>query len=145
MRTSVFLSCFLVGSLSSGIALGEACYVSNRSSSASIPEVEKDLCYEFVGMSEGDIDWSCSNENDQMINSQQRKVSHCETGSLASCEAAVTQETLANYRAAGQNREQARPAVPNDAKIITHYYRTENLKQLRIDCENVGGTWRAGK
>jgi hypothetical protein len=143
MRASVLVSSFLLGSLYTGIALGEACYVLNRSSSEAIPVVGKELCYEFFGAPEDAIDWSCSNENDQMINSQQRRLSHCDkAGSLGSCEAALTQETLTNYRSTGPNLEQFRPFVPNDAKVITRYYHTDDLNQLRIECEKVGGTWR---
>lgn len=132
----------LMGGLASPLALADACHVTTRSSSAAVPEVEEEHCYEFTGVSADDIDWSCSNESTEMINSQKRKVDGCAAGSQGRCEAALTQETLANNRSIGQNEEKARPAIPNDAKVITHYYRVEDLAQARTDCEQVGGTWR---
>jgi len=132
----------LVGALAAGDALAEACYVRASASSDAIQEVAQESCYEFVGMSEGDIDWSCSNETDDMINSEQRKVASCAESKLGSCEAALTQETLTNHRSRGDDREKPRPVVPNDAKVITHYYQAGDLKQVRIDCESAGGTWR---
>lgn len=142
MRTPALSVCLLLASLASATALAEACHVTTRAASAAIPEVEQDLCYEFVGMSEGDIDWSCGTDSDQMLSTRTRKVERCAGGSLGRCEAALTQATLANYRAGGEDRRRARPAVPNGAKVITRYYRAEDLKQVRIDCETQGGTWR---
>lgn len=145
MRTSLLCVSLLLGSLSAGTALAEACYVSSRASSDAIAEVEKEHCYEFTGMEKGAIDWSCSNESNEMINSQQRKVAQCAPDSVGRCEAALTQESLANYRSTAEDQKQARPAVPNDAKVITHYYTAGDLKQVRIDCESSGGTWRDGQ
>lgn len=145
MRASALMLCLLLASLASSPVLAEACYVTSRSSSDAIVEVEKELCYEFVGMSEGAIDWSCSNESTDMISSQQEKVMRCAEGSIGRCEAALTQESLANYRSTGPDQEQNRPAVPNDAKVITRYYSSDDANQLRIDCESAGGTWQAGE
>ncbi|AVO56372.1 hypothetical protein [Ectopseudomonas mendocina] len=133
---------FLLGWMTAADALADACYVSSRSSSDAIREVEKELCYEFVGMSQGDIDWSCNNESDEMINTQQQKVASCSSDSIGTCEAALTQESLSNYRSTAEDEDQARPAIPNDAKVVTHYYNVGDLRQVRLDCENAGGTWR---
>lgn len=136
---------FVLGWLTAADVLADACYVTSRSSSDAIAEVEKELCYEFVGMSQGDIDWSCSNESDEMINTRQHKVARCSRDSVGTCEAALTQESLANYRSTGEDESQARPAVPNDAKVLTHYYHVTDLRQVRLDCESAGGTWRDGE
>lgn len=132
----------LLGTLIAGDALAEACYVSARTSSDAIQEVAREFCYEFVGMAEGDIDWSCNNENNNMLNSDQRKVARCAGDGLGRCEAALTQATMSNYRAGDDDMGEARPAVPNDAKVITHYYQVGDLEQARLDCESAGGTWR---
>lgn len=145
MRTPALILCLLLGNLASATALAEACYVSSSTSSEAIAEVEQELCYEFVGMSDGAIDWSCSNENDQMLNTEQKKVVRCADDSLGRCEAALTQESLANYRSTGENQRENRPAVPNDAKVITYYYSAGDLQQVRIDCERSGGTWQTGQ
>ena len=132
----------LIGALAAGDALAEACYVSASASSDAIAEVEQEFCYEFTGMDKGAIDWSCNNATGDMINSEQRKVASCAAAKLGSCEAALTQETLTNYRSGDDDRGEARPAVPNEAKVLTPYYRAGDLKPVRIDCENSGGTWR---
>ena len=132
----------LVGALAAGDALAEACYVSARTSSDAIAEVAQEFCYEFTGMDEGAIDWSCHNESDDMLNTDQRKVASCAEAKLGTCEAALTQETLANYRSGDDDQGEPRPSVPNQAKVVTHYYQAGDLKQVRIDCESAGGTWR---
>jgi hypothetical protein len=142
MRTYAMIFSVLLGSLATSNALAEACYVSTRSSSEAVPEVEKDHCYEYQGIDKGAIDWSCSNESNEMLNSEKRKVERCETASLGRCEAALTQEALANPSSTDQNVSKSRPAVPNDAKVITHYYSAGDLDQARTDCESSGGTWR---
>jgi len=142
MRITILaLALALTGGLASPLALADACHVTTRSSSAAVPEVETEHCYEFVGASEGDIDWSCSNESTEMLNSQKRKVDQCAADSLGRCEAALTQEALANQRSTGQNEAKPRPAIPNDAKVVTYYYRVDDLAQARTDCKTVGGTW----
>ncbi|ATH82205.1 hypothetical protein A471_22148 [Ectopseudomonas mendocina DLHK] len=140
MRAAV--SILLLGCLSAGQVWAEACYVTSSASSDAIAEVEQELCYEFTGMDEGAIDWSCSNESTDMIRREQQKVASCAADKIGSCEAALTQATLANYRAGDDDQGKPRPAVPNDAKVITHYYRAGDLRQVRIDCESSGGTWR---
>ncbi len=137
-----FIPSLLLGALAAGDAQAEACYVSASASSEAIKEVEQEFCYEFVGMDEGAIDWSCHNETGDMINSRQRKVAHCAEARLGTCEAGLTQATLTNYRAGDDDRGKPRPAVPNDARVITHYYRAGDAEQVRIDCEAAGGTWR---
>nr|WP_307319489.1 MULTISPECIES: hypothetical protein [Pseudomonas] len=134
----------LFGALAAGDALADACYVSTSASSEAIQEVEQEFCYEFIGMRDGDIDWSCNNEESGgMMNSEQRKVASCADAKLGSCEAALTQETLTNPRSGDDDRGKPRPVVPNDAKVITHYYQAGDLDQVRIDCESSGGTWQA--
>ena len=140
MRIAALL--FLLGSLASGTALADACHMLTCSSSAEVPEVETESCYEFQGMPADAIGWSCSNESKDMLNSQKQQVERCKAGSRGRCVAALPQESLANPRSTGENRPIARPSVPNDAKVITHYYSVANLGQARSDCENGGGTWQ---
>jgi hypothetical protein len=128
--------------LGTGPALADACHVMTRSSSAAVPEVEMETCYEFTGMPESAIDWSCSNESKEMLSSQKRKVERCADDTQGQCVAALTQESLANYRSTAETESQARPAIPNDAKVVTNFYSVANLGQARADCENSGGTWR---
>ncbi len=140
MRIAALLP--LICLLASGAALSEACHVMTRSSSASVPEVDMESCYEFTGVPATAINWSYSNESKEVLNSQKHLVERCADGSRAQCVAALTQESLANPRSVAEDQPQARPAVPNDAKVITHYYRVANLGQARTDCENSGGIWR---
>lgn len=128
--------------LPGSLALADGCHVLTRSSSASVPTVESESCYEFVGMSDSAIDWACSNETREMLNSQRHLVEHCANDSQGQCIAALTQESLANPKSATDNRELPRPGVPNDAKVVTYFYRVEDLGQARTDCENKGGLWR---
>lgn len=135
----------LLSWLVAGEALAAACQVTAEPSSSAIRAVEKELCYEFTGMDEGAIDWACTDQKGEMIVRRQHPVESCASGSVGRCEAALTQETLSNYRAFDDDQGKPRPAVPNDAKVITHYYRTGDLKQVRIDCESSGGTWQEGE
>ncbi len=133
---------FVLACLAASDALAEACHVIAEPSSTAVPAVAEELCYEFSGVDEGTIDWACGDQGGSMIDQRQQRVAKCATGSVGRCEAALTQETLSNYRSFDEDQGKPRPAVPNDARVITHYYRSDDLKQVRIDCESSGGTWR---
>ncbi|MGP0175170.1 hypothetical protein ACSVIJ_25280 [Pseudomonas sp. NCHU5208] len=133
---------FVLGCLAASDALAEACHVIAQPTSTAVEVVAEELCYEFIGMDDDALDWACSNQPGAMIERRQQLVASCATGSAGRCDAALTQATLRNYRAFDDDRGKPRPAVPNDAKVITHYYRSDNLEQLRIDCESSGGTWQ---
>lgn len=139
MRAHVLL--LLLGSLASGSALAEACDVSTRSSSAAITPVQQHTCYEFTGVPVGSINWSCSNESKEMLNSEKRKVAQCGDRSLGRCTAPLTQESLANPDSAGSDEPSTRPALSKDARVVTYYYSTANLGQARTDCEQNDGVW----
>ena len=135
------LSLLLLGSLASMQVLAEACDVMTRSSSSAVKPVEQHTCYSFTGMPGDAIAWSCSNESKEMLNSDKRQVAQCEQGSLGRCTAPLTQESLANPRSGGRGEPTTRPAVPTEARVVTHYYSTADLGQAQIDCKNNSGVW----
>ncbi|MBF8724040.1 hypothetical protein [Pseudomonas guariconensis] len=140
MRFPILL--LLLGSLVSTQALAEACEVLTRSSSDAVKPVERRTCYSYGNMPAEAIAWSCSNESKDMINTQKHKVARCADGSVGSCIAPLTQESLANPNAAGRDEPSTKPAVPKDARVITYYYDTPSLAQARTDCERKDGIWQ---
>lgn len=132
----------LLGSLASGEALAEACEVLTRSSSEAVKPVEQRTCYSFSDMPAEAINWSCSNESKDMLSTEKHKVARCADGSVGSCIAPLTQEALANPKAAGSSEPSTRPALPKQARIITYYYDTPSLGQARADCERSDGIWQ---
>ena len=131
----------LVASLAAPLALAEGCHILTRSSSPGVAPVETESCYEFQGMPEGTINWSCSNESQETLGTRQEKVAKCDAGYLARCSAAITQETLANRRSASDTPQTIEPGVPDDARVVTYYYGLDDRAQARSDCEKGGGTW----
>ncbi|MEE1920700.1 hypothetical protein V0R50_15550 [Pseudomonas sp. 148P] len=140
MRTPALL--LILASLASANALADACQVTTRSSSPSVPAVDVETCYTLKGMPAEAISWSCSNENKEMLNTEKRRVARCPDKEIGQCSAPLTQESLANPRATSNDPDGARPAIPDDAQVVTYYYDTRNQGQARIDCEKSGGTWR---
>ncbi|CAM3599171.1 hypothetical protein CCOS865_04157 [Pseudomonas reidholzensis] len=146
MRVPVLL--LLLASLGSGpilvgeVLADEACDVVMRSSSEAIKPVERHTCYSFSNMPAEAINWSCSNESKEMLNAQKRKVARCADGSVGSCIAPLTQESLANAKAAGADEPSTRPALSKDARVVTYYYDTQALGQSRADCERNNGIWQ---
>ncbi|CAM3387351.1 Ig-like domain-containing protein [Pseudomonas floridensis] len=124
-----------------GFVLGEACEVRTMPSSPQMPVVQGHTCYEFSGMPQGSIDWSCSNEDKGATPREKRKVDACPQGAAASCSATLTQEALANERSTSKEPGQATLDIPADAKVITWYYEMPEQAQTRIDCEQTGGTF----
>ncbi|MFB4394706.1 MULTISPECIES: hypothetical protein [unclassified Pseudomonas] len=138
-----FIVCVtLLGTLASGQVLAEGCDVLTRSSSEAVKPVQHHTCYSYENMPAEAIDWSCSNESKEMLNSQKRKVQRCANGSVGSCIAPLTQETLANPNAAGRDGAAPKPTVPKNARITTYYYDTPDLGQARSDCERNNGVWQ---
>lgn len=119
MRFALYMA--MLGTLSSGQVLAEGCDVVTRSSSEAVKPVQQHTCYSYGNMPAEAIAWSCSNESKEMLNSQKRRVERCPNGSVGSCIAPLTQETLANPDAAGRDEPATRPALPKDARIITYY------------------------
>lgn len=140
MRVPALL--LLISSLASTQVLAEACDVTTRSSSEAVKPVEGHTCYSFSNMPAEAINWSCSNESKEMLNSQKHKVARCADGSVGSCIAPLTQEALANPKAAGRDEPSTKPTLPKDARVITYYYDTPSLGQARSDCERNNGIWQ---
>ncbi len=132
----------MLGALASTQVLAEACDVVTRSSSEAVTPVEEHTCYTFSGMPAEAIAWSCSNESKEMLNSEKREVPSCAQGSVGRCMAPLTQESLANHSSGGRGEPSTRPAVPDEARVLTYYYSTANLGQARIDCESNAGVWQ---
>lgn len=126
--------------LSPGV-FAEACHVHSQSSSAQIATVETESCYEYSGMPDGAIDWSCSNESKEMVASEKRKVASCKAGYFGQCTGKLTQEALANQASTSENQDDGGLNVPDDAKVITYFYTATDRPQTKIDCENGGGKW----
>ncbi|WP_129973884.1 MULTISPECIES: hypothetical protein [unclassified Pseudomonas] len=123
--------------------MAEGCDVKTRSSSPSVPAVETHSCYEYEGMPVNAVDWSCSNESKDMLNSSKTKVEHCADHYQASCIATLTQESLANPHSTSKDKNAKALNIPDSAQVTTYYYDVEHLAQARIDCENGGGHWKA--
>lgn len=140
MDTRILL--LLIGSLTGSSAFADACYVSQNTTNAQVPAVVLESCYEFTGMPADTINWSCSNESNQPQGSEKRKVASCKSDSVATCSAALTQESLANHRATADDEGTGSLNLPPDAKVITYFYSLENRPQAKIDCESGGGTWK---
>lgn len=132
----------MLGTLSSGQVLAEGCEVVTRSSSEAVKPVQQHTCYYYTNMPAEAITWSCSNKRKEMLNNEKRRVERCADGSIGSCIAPLTQETLANPDAAGRDEPATHPALPKDARIITYYYDTPTLDQARSDCERNNGVWQ---
>ena len=137
-----FIVIALLASLASGEAFAEACDVMTRSSSEAVKPVEQHTCYSYANMPPEALNWSCSNESKEMLNSQKHKVARCADGSVGSCIAPLTQEALANPKAAGNDAPSTRPSLPKDARVVTYYYDTPSLGQARTDCERSNGIWQ---
>lgn len=127
--------------LVSSNAFAAACDVFTRTQSEQVPSVEQHTCYAYEGMPAEAIDWSCSNENKDMLSTQKTKVAQCPGDYLASCKATLTQEALANPHATAKAAGHAGALLPNGAGIVTYHYVVQDLKQAKIDCEKDGGQW----
>lgn len=137
---AIFLSALM---LVSGASFGSACEVRTRSQSEAIPSIESHTCYRFTKVADDAIGWSCSNESKEMLTSDKRRVEQCANHSVATCTATLTQESLANPHATSKAPGHDSPAIPQGAQVVTYYYDSSQLKQLRKDCESAGGRWQA--
>ena len=132
----------LLGSLASSLAFAAACHVSQSATSAQVPTVVLESCYEFSGVPAEAINWSCSNESNQPLGSDKHPVAACKSGFKATCSAPLSQESLANHRATGDDQAASSFSVPENAQVITYFYSLENQPQAKIDCELGGGKWK---
>jgi len=131
----------LLGSLLGPLAMAEGCHILTRSGSPGVEPVETESCYEFHGMPEGSINWSCSNESQATLGTRQEKVAECDAGYQARCTATLTQEALANHRSSSHDTPRNEVNIPDKAKVVTYYYSLEHTDQAKRDCEVGGGTW----
>ncbi len=123
------------------LSLAQGCDVLTHSQSASVPVIDSHTCYQFEGMTADALDWSCSNESKEMLATTQKRVDQCAEGFHAICTAKLTQESLANPRSTRKDESESSLSIPDNARVTTRYYGTENLSQARIDCETGGGRW----
>ncbi|HDS1755265.1 hypothetical protein [Pseudomonas sp. M5] len=140
MRLSLLM--VVLGSLASTQVLADACEVMTRSASEAVKPVEGRTCYSYSNMPAEAINWSCSNESKEMLSTEKHKVPRCADGSVGSCIAPLTQETLSNPKSTGRDEPSTRPTLPKDAQVITYYYDTPSLGQARTDCERNDGIWQ---
>jgi hypothetical protein len=124
---------FLITGLCPTLIFAEGCDVWTRSQSGSVPVIESHNCYEFKNMPINSIDWSCSNENKEMLTSTKKKVGQCSDHYQATCTATMTQESLANPHSTSKDQNAKSPNIPDN----------ERLSQAKIDCESNGGLWKA--
>ncbi|WP_294736033.1 hypothetical protein [uncultured Pseudomonas sp.] len=122
-------------------ALAAACDVYTHSQSDQVPVVEQHTCYTYEGVPSDAIDWSCSNENKDMMNTKKTKIAQCAGDYTASCKATLTQEALANPHATAKVPGHAGAMLPSNAGVVTYHYAAQELKQAKIDCEKDGGQW----
>lgn len=119
--------------------MAQGCDVITRTQSQSVPAIETHSCYEYHGIPAETLDWSCSNESKGMLSTQKSKVERCDDGYVATCQASLTQEALANPRSTGQGDS---VNIPDNAQVTWYYYGAEDLDQAQTDCETTGGRWK---
>lgn len=132
---------FLMTTSASSTALAAACDVYTRTQSDQVPMVEQHTCYAYEGMPSEAIDWSCSNEQKDMLITQKSRVAQCPGDYAASCKATLTQEALANPHATAKATGHTGAVLPGNARMVTYHYAAQDLKQAKIDCEKDGGQW----
>jgi hypothetical protein len=123
--------------------MAQGCDVQTRTSTPSVPAVETHSCYEYDGVPVDAIDWSCSNESQDTLNTTKKKVEQCADRYEATCIATLTQESLANPHSTSKDKNAKALNIPKNAQVTTYYYGAEHLSQAKIDCENGGGEWKA--
>ncbi|CDF94271.1 MULTISPECIES: hypothetical protein [unclassified Pseudomonas] len=132
----------LIACASPATVMAQGCDVITRAQSQSLPAVETHACYEYKGMPDGAIGWSCSNENQTALSTQKAPVERCADGYVATCQARLTQETLANPRSTSKDSGGGSVNIPDHAQITWYYYDVEQLQQAQKDCESTGGRWQ---
>ncbi|GAB3464907.1 hypothetical protein [Azotobacter salinestris] len=142
MKRLLCIGVFLFAGLSSPLLLAEACHVTEQLAVAGTASDVMESCFEHRGMPAGSLDWSCSTDKSPVAGVHKEKRANCPSGYFGKCTAALTQEALANEEATGQYGGGTWPdPLPEDAQIVTYYYRVQDQKQTRIDCESGGGQW----
>jgi len=123
-------------------AAANSCYVSAETSGSVPPPVVTEKCFRYEGMEDNKIDWICR-DNEAVKNSRREILESCPSGHFGTCVAALTPATLANERATGSQATNtpAPTTVPEQARIVTFYYKATDHAQAKIDCESGGGEW----
>ncbi|MDB6442394.1 MULTISPECIES: hypothetical protein [unclassified Pseudomonas] len=122
--------------------MAQGCDVRTQSQSQSVSEIETHSCYEYKGVPAEAIGWSCSNESKGTLSTRKTPVERCAAGHVATCEARLTQEALANPHSTSKDRTGGSANIPDDAQVIWYYYGVEQLQQAKKDCETTGGRWQ---
>lgn len=131
----------LLACASPAAVMAQGCDVITRSQSQSVPAIETHSCYEYNDMPAETLDWSCSNESKGTLSTQKSRVERCNEGYVATCQARLTQEALANPHSTNKDRTGKAVNIPDAAKVTWYYYSVEQLPQAQKDCETTGGRW----
>lgn len=132
----------LIACASPAATLAQGCDVITQSQSQAIPKVETHSCYEYKGVPAEAIGWSCSNESKGALSTEKNQVERCAQGYVATCQARLTQEALANPHSTSKDRSGESANIPDDAQVTWYYYNAEQLTQAQKDCETTGGHWK---
>jgi hypothetical protein len=122
--------------------LAQGCDVITRSQSQAVPAIETRSCYEYKGVPAEAIGWSCSNESKGTLSTEKKPVERCAEGYVATCQARLTQEALANPHSTSKDRSGSSANLPDNAQVTRYYYGAEQLQQAKKDCETTGGQWK---
>ena len=132
----------LVACASPAAVMAQGCDVITQTQSQSVPQIETHACYEYKGVPDDAIGWSCSNESKETLSTRKTPVQRCAEGYVATCQARLTQEALANPRATSKDKTGGSANIPDDAQVTWYYYNVEQAQQARKDCETTGGRWK---
>ncbi|MCE0460817.1 MULTISPECIES: hypothetical protein [Pseudomonas] len=124
------------------VVMAQGCDVITRSQSQSVSEIETRSCYEYKGVPAEAIGWSCSNESKGTLSTRKTPVERCAEGYVATCEARLTQEALANPRSTSKDTTGGSANIPDNARVTWYHYGAEHLQQAQKDCETNGGRWQ---
>ena len=142
MTRPLRIGIFLFAGLGSAQLWADACYVTQQPATAGTPGVASQTCFEYRGMPPDSLDWACSTKGDSVAGTRKERRDRCPSGHFGICTGKLTQEALANELASGSYGGGASPdTLPEDAQIVTYYYRAQDQAQARIDCETGGGRW----
>jgi len=132
----------LIACASPAAVLAQGCDVITRSQSQAVAEIETRSCYEYKGVPSEAIGWSCSNESKGTLSTMKKPVERCAEGYVATCQARLTQEALANPRSTSKDRSGGSANLPDNAQVTWYYYDAQQLQQAEKDCESTGGQWK---
>lgn len=132
----------LIACASPTAVLAQGCDVITRSQSQAVAEIETRSCYEYKGVPSEAIGWSCSNESKGTLSTMKKPVERCAEGYVATCQARLTQEALANPRSTSKDRSGGSANLPDNAQVTWYYYDAQQLQQAEKDCESTGGQWK---